>query len=107
MAARTTRNTGLIFTLIFFVFLSIVGIALGIVFYTQLDKERVAAAGARDEINKYIESGRRSAPEVQQLLADAKKEDPNRTLVTHLLMTLDRLKRIITGSEQVSVAAVA
>ena len=99
MAVRQTRNTGLIVTLIFFVFLSIVGIALAIVFYSQLNEAKVGAQTAQTELDRFIESGRRSSQEINQYIAAGQRMDPPRKVVSYLEAEVGRLKRLAAGSE--------
>lgn len=106
MAVRQTRNTGLIITLIFFVFISITGIALAIVFYSQLNEAKIAAAGAQTELSKFVEPARRSSPEMNQYIAAGQKSEPPKAVVGYLEAELNRLKRDVAGSENVEVAQI-
>ena len=106
MAVRQTRNTGLIITLVFFVFLSITGMALAIVFYSQLNEAKIAAAGAQTELSKFVEPARRSSPEMSQYMAAGQRSEPPRTVVSYLEAEVKRLKRNLAGSENVEVAQI-
>ncbi len=98
MAVRTVRrgNPGMLYGLIFFVFLTLVAVALDVYFYGELDKHRKIAENANDEIGKYITAEERGKPEFKVLVAEGATKKPPRSAINNLKVENESLKSMLS-----------
>ena len=97
MAVRAARNTGLIVTLVVFVFLSLVGIGLAITFYTKVNEAQARAQSKEEQYNALVK-GATEIPKVEAAAKDAQHAG----VVAHLQLTAAHVTRLLTGGEDVA-----
>ena len=102
MAARTGKNTGLIVTLIFFVVAFLVSVILAIMFYTKIEEAKNGQAAAQATLARFVDPGRASDSEYNDIQALARDVDPNMKIVPYLITEMKTAKIIAAGSDTIT-----
>jgi len=95
MAVRSGRNTGLILTLVFFVFTTLLAAVLCIVFYSQLEEEQKKTESAKAEMAKFVEPARLQSSEIRELIGVAERQQPATTVTQVLQQEIKLLKQLL------------
>lgn len=105
MAARSGSVGGMLYSLIIFVFLFVICLALTILFYTRAEEQRqltIAAEEAAKTLRSRVEA---ETEDYKTLLAQAQESD--RSLYGEMIVQRQRIHRLVTGNGQNSVDQVA
>jgi hypothetical protein len=103
MAVRAARNTGLVVTVVIFVFLTLVGMGLAIMFYSRVAEAQTAANAAQTELRKFT-TGATDIGAIEAAMREAQPPSPG--VVAHLQAEVARLKRRLTGAETQAIALI-
>lgn len=102
MAVRPASRgpSGVVYALLFFVFLALVGLGLAIMFYSQLEEARVVARQSDSEKNVFVLSNESNSAAANELKSAAGAN--NRSVFTEQQLRVQQLKGMITGSQDSS-----
>jgi len=86
--------------------LFLMALGFSILFYAQIGKEREIAREAEEDLEKYRVEADERKDLVQQLLSERREEGGPVSVVSGLIGKIERLRRLITGSDQASYEAI-
>jgi hypothetical protein len=97
MAVRTVRRggAGMLYSLVFFIFLSLVAIGLAVLFYSDFEKQRKVAEESQADLKRFVNASEMSQPDVRALLDISAKK--NRSAIQSLKLEIAALKTTVTG----------
>ena len=104
MAVRSGAGTGVIVSLVVFIFATIFGIVFTIVFYSQATKAQEAQVNAEQALNVYVKAAQRNADQFKSIEQSAKNS--GQSVAQYLNARYEQLMGMVDGNPKATPEAV-